>query len=133
MQTNFLGKNGFIWWVGIIVNRTDPLGLGRCQVRIFGFHGDFTDPNTGLIDPSSTAYTNIPNESLPWALAMYPINNSKSFHPPSLGDWVVGFFMDGESAQMPVMMGVLPGYNVVGNEVQSQDDFENNNGSPGVA
>jgi hypothetical protein len=28
---------------------------------------------------------------------------------PRIGDWIVGFFMDGESAQAPVMMGVLPG------------------------
>jgi hypothetical protein len=26
-----------------------------------------------------------------------------------LGDWIVGFFLDGENAQQPVMMGVLPG------------------------
>ena len=26
-----------------------------------------------------------------------------------LGEWIVGFFMDGESGQAPVMMGVLPG------------------------
>jgi phage baseplate assembly protein gpV len=40
---------------------------------------------------------------------MYPINNSKSFSVPRLGDWVVGFFMDGDSGQAPIMMGVLPG------------------------
>ena len=26
-----------------------------------------------------------------------------------IGDWIVGFFLDGENAQQPVMMGVLPG------------------------
>jgi len=40
---------------------------------------------------------------------MYPINHSKSFSAPMLGEWIVGFFMDGESGQAPVMMGVLPG------------------------
>jgi hypothetical protein len=40
---------------------------------------------------------------------MYPINNSKSCSAPMIGDWIVGFFMDGESAQSPIMMGVLPG------------------------
>ena len=113
MQTNFLGKNGFTWWIGIIANRADPLGLGRCQVRIFGYHGDFTDPVTGLVSPTKPAVQNIPTETLPWALAMYPLNNSKSFSAPMLGDWVVGFFLDGESAQAPVMMGVLPGYNQI--------------------
>lgn len=100
LQTNFLGKNGFIWWIGVVENRADPLGLGRCQVRIFGFHGDG--------GPDSIA--NIPTTSLPWAQPLYPVNNSKSFSAPMINDWVVGFFLDGESAQAPVMLGVLPGY-----------------------
>ena len=31
---NFAGLNGFVWWMGEIVNRFDELGVGRCQVRI---------------------------------------------------------------------------------------------------
>jgi len=89
---NFAGLNGFVWWVGEIINRVDPLGLGRCQVRIFGWYGD-----------------TIEDSDLPWSVAMYPINNSKDFQAPSVGEWVVGFFLDGESGQFPVMMGVLPG------------------------
>jgi hypothetical protein len=27
-----------------------------------------------------------------------------------INDWVLGFFLDGLSAQAPVMLGVLPGY-----------------------
>lgn len=95
MQKDFAGKNGFIWWVGVIENRIDPLGMGRCQVRIIGWHSD--------------SINEAPTVSLPWAVPMYPINNSKTFSAPALGDWVVGFFMDGENAQYPVMMGVLPG------------------------
>jgi len=26
-----------------------------------------------------------------------------------MGEWVVGFFMDSESGQFPIMLGVLPG------------------------
>jgi hypothetical protein len=40
---------------------------------------------------------------------MYPINNSKTFSAPMIGDWIVGFFSDGMSGQAPIMMGVLPG------------------------
>ena len=80
MINNFAGLNGFVWWVGEIETRIDPLGLGRCQVRIFGWH----TKNEELI----------PTEDLPWALPIYPINNSKSFSAPMVGDWVVGFFMD---------------------------------------
>jgi hypothetical protein len=92
---NFIGKDGFVWWMGVVEARNDPLGLGRCKVRIFGWH---TDNKSEL-----------PTEDLPWALPMYPINNSKAFSAPRLGEWVVGFFMDVASAQAPVMMGVIPG------------------------
>jgi hypothetical protein len=95
MNTNFIGKNDFIWWVGVIENRVDPLALGRCQVRIFGWHNE----NSVIL----------PTSDLPWSQAMIPLNNSKHFSSPRLGEWVVGFFMDGEQAQIPVMMGVLPG------------------------
>ena len=94
-RNNFIGLSGCIWWVGIIEARVDPLGIGRCKVRIFGWHTD----NESLL----------PTEDLPWAHPMVPLNNSKSFSSPRIGEWVVGFFMDGESGQAPVMMGVLPG------------------------
>jgi phage baseplate assembly protein gpV len=95
MNKNFAGLNGFIWWIGVIENRVDPLTLGRCQVRIFGWHNENS--------------VTLPTSDLPWAQAMIPINDSKHFSVPRVGEWVVGFFMDGEQAQTPVMMGVLPG------------------------
>ena len=95
MVNNFAGLNGFVWWVGEVETRNDPLGIGRCQVRIFGWHTD----NKMLI----------PTEDLPWAHPMVGINTSKTFSVPEIGDWIVGFFMDGESGQFPIMMGVLPG------------------------
>lgn len=96
-RKNFMGLDKFVWWVGVIEARNDPLGLGRCQVRIFGWHSD----NKSLI----------PTEDLPWAQPMYPINNPDSFNVPKIGEWIIGFFLDGESAQFPVMMGTLPGIN----------------------
>jgi hypothetical protein len=94
-RNNFMGLNGFVWWIGVVERRVDPLGIGRCQVRIFGWHTDDTSA--------------LPSEDLPWAHPMLPINNSKSMSPPRIGDWIVGFFGDGESGQFPIMMGVLPG------------------------
>ena len=96
MVNNFAGLNGFVWWCGVVENRIDPLGIGRCQVRIFGWHSD---------NP-----TLVPTTSLPWAHPMNAINVSKQFTPLEQGDWVVGFFLDGENGQMPVMMGMLPGF-----------------------
>jgi hypothetical protein len=97
-RNNFVGLSGFNWWVGVIVQRGDPLAQGRCKVRIFGWH---TQDKSALSD-----------DDLPWALPMLPINNPNvnGFGKPKVGDWVVGFFMDGESGQMPIMMGILPGF-----------------------
>lgn len=92
---NFAGLNGFVWWMGVVENRKDPLKVGRCQVRIFGWHTE----NKKLI----------PTEDLPWCLPLYPLNRSKDFSTPKEGDYIVGFFLDSESGQAPVMMGVLPG------------------------
>ena len=95
MNTNFAGKNGFIWWVGIVENRVDDMGIGRCQVRIFGWHEENCQK--------------LPTESLPWAQPVIPVNSPNTFASPRVGDWILGFFMDGEQAQMPVMLGILPG------------------------
>ena len=97
-NTNFAGKDGFIWWVGAIENRADPLAMGRCQVRIFGWH--------------STNKLKVPTDDLPWAHPMYSLNSTRMFSAPQLGEWVVGFFLDGENAQQPVMMGMIPGIKV---------------------
>jgi hypothetical protein len=94
-RNSFNGLGGFVWWVGEIENRVDPLAVGRCQVRIFGWH--------------TNNKSQLATKDLPWAHPVYPINNSKSFSAPRVGDWVVGFFMDGESGQFPVMLGVMPG------------------------
>ena len=37
---DFAGKNGFIWWIGIIEDRNDPLNMGRLKVRAVGWHPD---------------------------------------------------------------------------------------------
>ena len=34
----FMGTNGFVWWQGVVEDRQDPLQLGRCRVRILGWH-----------------------------------------------------------------------------------------------
>jgi hypothetical protein len=94
MNNEFAGLNGFIWWTGVVEDRKDPLKLGRCRVRIVGWH--------------SESVNDAPTETLPWAQALLPLNNPMTFTPRE-SDMVVGFFLDGENAQHPVMMGVLPG------------------------
>ena len=117
-KRHFVGRDGFIWWVGQIVSeeqwsgnipgyRTDTTadhrGFGeRFKVRIMGYHnankGELTD------------------EQLPWASVMYPVTagngGAGTWSNAALrqGSFVFGFFLDGEDAQQPVIMGVL-GYN----------------------
>ena len=101
MATNFMGKDGFIWWQGVVEDRHDPLFLGRCRVRILGWH---TEDKTEM-----------PTESLPWSFPIQPITSAAqtgvgtSPTGPVEGTWVVGFFRDGEAAQEPVFFGTLGG------------------------
>jgi hypothetical protein len=97
----FLGKEGFVWWHGVVEDVSDPLFLGRCKVRIFGFH------NPDLSE--------LPTGSLPWAYPMQPITSAAlsgiGTSPTGLlvGSHVFGFFRDGEEAQDPVMIGSFGG------------------------
>lgn len=91
---DFAGKNGFTWWTGIVENRQDPLKLGRCKVRCIGWH--------------NSNKAQLPTNSLPWATPSIPIN-APNVYTPREGDMVFGFFLDGENAQEPVMIGMFPG------------------------
>lgn len=95
-MNNFIGKDGFIWWYGVVEDTNDPLKAGRVRVRIFGWHTDNLQE--------------LPTKDLPWAQPGNSPNSSKSFSPPRLGDYVMGFFSDGESAQAPVLLSVFPGF-----------------------
>ena len=45
MQKNFMGRNGFTWFVGVVEDRNDPQFVGRVRVRCLGLH---TADNTKL-------------------------------------------------------------------------------------
>lgn len=95
MNTSFFGKDGFTWWKGVVEDRKDPLFLGRVRVRIFGWH---TEDKIEL-----------PTEDLPWATPSLPIDNGRNPVGLKEGDWCWGFFLDGEEAQFPVVVGFIPG------------------------
>ena len=86
-------------WTGVVEDYDDPLKTGRLRVRIYGFH--------------NANKTILPTECLPWAMVALPANGSTTFTGPKVGDWVIGFFFDKESAQLPVVTHVLPGINTV--------------------
>lgn len=91
----------FIWWIGVVEDRFDPLKLGRYRVRIWGYHSK---------DPGD-----LPIASLPWAITMHPslsAANSGIGHTPlglMQGSWVFGFFLDGEDKQQPCIVGAFGG------------------------
>ena len=100
-MSNFMGKDGFNWFVGVVEDRKDPQTLGRLRVRCLGYH-------TEKIDDLKT-------EDLPWAHVMNPITSAtvsglgQSPLGAVEGTWVVGFFQDGADAQQPIIIGTLPG------------------------
>jgi hypothetical protein len=92
---NFLGHDGFIWWIGIVEDINDPLTLGRCKVRCFGYH-------------PAKATNLVPTGDLPWATTIHPLNTPNLYGTPRIGEWVFGFFLDSLSAQEPAILGYLP-------------------------
>ena len=109
LQTNFVGRDGFIWWIGQVADpkvwrneATDPeKGWAfRCKTRIIGYH---------TFDKET-----LPDDQLPWTHVL--VDASKGAGQGALqdsnqmlgGETVFGFFLDGEEAQQPVIFGALP-------------------------
>ena len=108
LKTNFLGKDGFRWWIGQIapedaqgdqINQIGNAWGCRMKVRIYGYH----PPNE----------TELKNEDLPWAQVLLSTQggSGKANRARSLrispGDVVMGFFLDGDEAQLPVILGIF--------------------------
>ena len=125
IKSNFVGKDGFRWWVGQVAPSTaqgeqlaptknkDVKNWGtRLNVRIMGYH------------PFSKA--DLADEDLPWANIMLPSTSgtgganftaSVALRP---GDVVIGFFLDGETAQQPVILGAFSRTNDVSQDLPSE-------------
>ena len=90
----------FNWFIGDVVDVTDPEELSRVKVKIHGKH---------------TVENEIAKESLPWAIvATSPSSGSINEigtlpHSLQLGSQVVGFFLDGKSEQVPMILFSFPG------------------------
>lgn len=96
-----------VWFVGTIENVQDPEDRDRVQVRCFGFHTD---------DRAA-----IPTTQLPWA----PILNTGARLSGNMfvpGNLAVGFFLDGNEAQQPVVFGVLTGVPTTKNQNKGFSD-----------
>ena len=121
LKSNFLGRDGFRWWIGQIPPaktwalqwKKRPNAWGnRVRVRIMGYH------------PQNTS--ELADEDLPWATVILPTNNGSGkagFKKPirvNQGDICIGFFLDGDDAQQPVIFGVIGNSKyVVNNKTES--------------
>lgn len=114
LKTHFIGRDGFVWWVGQVAAREsskwdqvdlknkkegEELYYNRVKVRIFGYHtGNCQD---------------LPDDKLPWAHILIPPGESNGVgkvgkaHGYQGGETVMGFFLDGDDAQQPVIFGSL--------------------------
>jgi hypothetical protein len=76
-------------WTGKIINNDDPMKLGRCKIRIFGF------------------YDELPESNLPWALpeSSYTGSTYGTLTVPEIGTIVRGYFDVGD-VQKPIYTAV---------------------------
>ena len=86
------------WFIGSVEDIADPLQIGRIKVRCFSYHTEDT--------------SELPTRDLPWSQCVLPINTSSTAGVGSsptgmvVGDWVFGFFRDGEDKQDSVVIGL---------------------------
>ena len=115
LRQHFVGRDGYTWWVGQIApeetwknnipgqpepDNTSILGFSeRYRVRIMGYHTDST--------------FDVADEELPWAYIMYPVTagggGRGSYQSSNIaaGNFVIGFFIDGPNAQLPIIQGII--------------------------
>ena len=107
-EVDFIGKDGFHWFIGQVVpdkawrtknNQNFDQGF-RAKVRILGHHPGESEDEGGISD-----------EDLPWAhfLVSPQFGAGHSYGGTGFalqgGEVVFGFFVDGEEAQQPVVIG----------------------------
>jgi hypothetical protein len=118
MISHLYGRDGFIWFTGVVEDRNDPERLGRVRVRLFSYHTE---------DKSK-----IPTNDLQWAHIIYPVTTPSMDgmgHTPSFlveGSQVFGFFRDPDAFQEPMILGSIPG--VASRSANSSKGFNDPNG-----
>ena len=95
MDPTGAGQAGkFHWWEGVVEDNLDPVGSGRCKVRV--------------IAQNSPLKSDLTTTELPWAYPIMPLNNPHgkivALKP---GTRVTGFYRDGVLGQDLVMMGTI--------------------------
>jgi Gp5 N-terminal OB domain len=102
VEPNFMGKDSFFWWIGVVEDRRDPKKLGRLRIRVLGAH---TEDKTLI--PTCELHWAYPYQPLTWNQAMNGLGHTPT--GPAEGTWVFGFFKDNQSGQDPIIMGTIAG------------------------
>ena len=113
---SFLGKDGFQWFIAQVApdkywrtedNQNFDNGF-RAKIRILGYHPGENEEEGGISD-----------ENLPWAhflvAPQFGAGNNGTGTSFALqgGEMVIGFFLDGDEAQQPVVIGAFyANYNI---------------------
>jgi len=116
IQQDYYGDNTR-WFVATVVSHTPPYGYeGRVKIRIHGVHSD--------------SLQDVPDRDLPWAQVVLPTTEGGTSGigrtPQLLSNALVfGFFLDGETSQVPVVLGSLPKRELPNatQQIKSQDDI----------
>ena len=119
-HSNYIGRDGFKWWIGqvadpetsgwgsareaknskVLTDANDEVYTHRCKVRVLGYHTISDEEGYVLRD-----------SDLPWAHIMVPagtgtgVNGIGQLPEYQGGENVLGFFLDGDDAQQPVIIG----------------------------
>lgn len=97
MTTVAMGEEGFRWFVGIVEDVTnDPRKLGRVKVRILN-----EDDESVTTDDLEWCQMLMPNTSE----CVQGVGDTPGL---SVGSNVIGFFLDGQEKQLPMILGSYP-------------------------
>ena len=123
-----IGRDGFTWWIGRVAdhsawkdkNKLKELDLKggqghRCKVRIIGYHPFDRDT--------------LSEDDLPWAHVMMSATDGSGqggmgiSHSLRGGETCMGFFLDGDEAQQPVVMGLINRHLEIKNSAEMKNAF----------
>lgn len=87
-----MGIRNPMFFIGVVEDNNDPSFQGRVRVRAFGAHG---------------THQEVATTDLPWAICVSGAYTADDPLPP-LNAFVFGMFLDGDEAQHPLILGMIP-------------------------
>lgn len=95
------------FFIAKVVDKQDPAMAMRVKIRIVGYH-PFSDYDT---EDDHARFNIVEDEDLPWAPCVDGTYGGVASLPNEL-EWVFGCFIDGDDAQIPIVLGMIPGTNL---------------------